>query len=185
MLLEGSLHWHREHKRKRIATLFAIEASVQWVNLAFYIIPNVYLLLWPCYFYNAFLNWCAWVRWTCWNTVISTSACTKSCCWKHWSLLNLFLRRSPRVSVYLTRSIPSTSSSNTLKHIGLWKPTRTQQQGFPSCENVELSLRPTLKHCLILCILYAQGQGCLQNHLDAAWHRLCALRAVNNQTVVL
>ncbi|DBA97089.1 hypothetical protein WJX77_003952 [Trebouxia sp. C0004] len=54
-------------RRKRNATLFSIEAAVQSVNLVFYIVPNIYLLKEPCYFFGPVVFWCGWVRWTCWN----------------------------------------------------------------------------------------------------------------------
>ncbi|DBA92558.1 TPA: hypothetical protein ACH3X1_002782 [Trebouxia sp. C0004] len=46
-----------------------VEAAVQGINLVCYIIPNVYLLRDPSHFYSMVLNWCGWVRWTCWNTL--------------------------------------------------------------------------------------------------------------------
>ena len=59
----------RKVRRKRNATLFFIEAAVQSVNLVFYIVPNIYILKRPCYFFGHVIFWCGWVRWTCWNTV--------------------------------------------------------------------------------------------------------------------
>ncbi|KAA6426189.1 MAG: hypothetical protein FRX49_04041 [Trebouxia sp. A1-2] len=56
-------------RRKRNATLFFIEAAVQWVNLLFYIVSNAYLLKEPCYFFGRVVFWCGWIRWTCWNTL--------------------------------------------------------------------------------------------------------------------
>ncbi len=63
----------RKVRRKRNATLFFIEAAVQSVNLVFYIVPNIYLLKEPCYFFGHVVFWCGWVRWTCWNTVSATA----------------------------------------------------------------------------------------------------------------
>ncbi len=63
----------RKVRRKRNATLFFIEAAVQSVNLVFYIVPNIYLLKEPCYFFGRVVFWCGWVRWTCWNTVSATA----------------------------------------------------------------------------------------------------------------
>ena len=62
----------RKVRRKRNATLFFIEAAVQSVNLVFYILPNIYLLKEPCYFFGRVVFWCGWGRWTCWNTVSVT-----------------------------------------------------------------------------------------------------------------
>jgi len=59
----------RNIRRKRNATLFFIEAAVQWVNLIFYTVSNAYLLKEPCYFFGRVVFWCGWIRWTCWNTV--------------------------------------------------------------------------------------------------------------------
>jgi len=42
----------RSIRRKRNATLFYIEAAVQWVNLIFYTVSNAYLLKEPCYFFG-------------------------------------------------------------------------------------------------------------------------------------
>ncbi|KAL0038251.1 hypothetical protein WJX79_010181 [Trebouxia sp. C0005] len=57
------------HARKRVTILFMVEAAVQGINLVCYIIPNVYLLHNPSHFYSVVVNWCGWVRWTCWNTL--------------------------------------------------------------------------------------------------------------------
>ena len=59
----------RKTRRKRNATLFFIEGAVQWLNLVFYVIPNIYLVIKPCYWISHVIFWCGWVRWTCWNTV--------------------------------------------------------------------------------------------------------------------
>ena len=61
----------RKTRRKRNATLFFIEGAVQWLNLVFWVIPNVYLVVKPCYLLSRVVFWCGWVRWTCWNTVSS------------------------------------------------------------------------------------------------------------------
>ena len=37
-------HLNREAKRKRLAMLFGLEGAVQWLNLVFYVIPNIWLL---------------------------------------------------------------------------------------------------------------------------------------------
>ena len=59
----------RSLRQQRSAGLIFIENVVQCVNLTFYTMPNVYLNQRPCNITDPFLFWCAWVRWTCWNTV--------------------------------------------------------------------------------------------------------------------
>ena len=65
---------HRQAKRWRGTVLFLVELAVQWLNLVFYIMPNVYLLLHRCEFLVEIFKWCGWLSWTCWNTV-TNSAC--------------------------------------------------------------------------------------------------------------
>lgn len=60
---------HRQAKRWRHTLLFLVELAVQWLNLVFYIVPNVYLLLHRCEFLVEIFKWCGWLSWTCWNTV--------------------------------------------------------------------------------------------------------------------
>lgn len=59
----------RSLRQQRSAGLIFVENVVQCVNLTFYTMPNVYLNQRPCNITDPFLFWCAWVRWTCWNTV--------------------------------------------------------------------------------------------------------------------
>ena len=59
----------RKAKRKRYTDLFLIETFVQWVNLVFYVMPNIYLLCKAYAFHSPVVYWCGWARWTCWNTV--------------------------------------------------------------------------------------------------------------------
>ena len=59
----------RKTRRKRSAAFLYVEGAVQWLNLVFWVVPNIYLLLKPCYFLGPVVFWCGWVRWTCWNTV--------------------------------------------------------------------------------------------------------------------
>lgn len=70
----------RSLRQRRSATLIFIENVVQCVNLTFYTMPNVYLNQRPCNITDPFLFWCAWVRWTCWNTVgyLTFSNCPSS-----------------------------------------------------------------------------------------------------------
>ena len=62
-------HAHRQAKRWRHTFLFLAELTVQWLNLLFYIMPNVYLLLHRCVFLFDLFKWSGWLSWTCWNTV--------------------------------------------------------------------------------------------------------------------
>ena len=64
---------------KRNAMLFFIEGAVQWLNLVFWVVPNVYLLVNPCYFYGGAIFWCGWARWTCWNTVSFAASLLYTC----------------------------------------------------------------------------------------------------------
>ena len=70
----------RKTRRKRNATLFFIEGAVQWLNLVFWVTPNMYLVVKPCYFLSHVVFWCGWVRWTCWNTVRLCNGCPAQCC---------------------------------------------------------------------------------------------------------
>ncbi|KAL3142145.1 hypothetical protein ABBQ38_002503, partial [Trebouxia sp. C0009 RCD-2024] len=64
----------RSLRQQRSAVLICIENVVQCVNLTFYTMPNVYLNQRPCNITDPFLLWCAWVRWTCWNTTCQCSS---------------------------------------------------------------------------------------------------------------
>lgn len=64
----------RTHRRKRNVILFFLEGAVQWVNLVFYLAPNVHLFYSPCQLFAPFTLWAGFVRWTCWNTVGNSSA---------------------------------------------------------------------------------------------------------------
>lgn len=59
----------RSLRQKRSAILIFTENLAQCVNLTFYTMPNVYLIQRPCAISDPFLLWCAYIRWTCWNTV--------------------------------------------------------------------------------------------------------------------
>ena len=56
-------------RQKRSAILIFTENLVQCVNLTFYTMPNVYLIKRPCALTDPFLRRCAYIRWTCWNSV--------------------------------------------------------------------------------------------------------------------
>ncbi|KAK9814385.1 hypothetical protein WJX72_004954 [[Myrmecia] bisecta] len=61
--------WSR--RRGRFASLLFVELAVQWVNVACWLIPNAWLLVHRCgYFATVLIPWAAFVRWTCWNTVL-------------------------------------------------------------------------------------------------------------------
>ena len=46
-----------------------IEASAQILNLSFFVIPNVYVLVRPCGWRDDIVLWSAFVSWSCWNTL--------------------------------------------------------------------------------------------------------------------
>ncbi len=50
-----------------------IEASAQILNLSFFVIPNVYVLVRPCGWRDDIVLWSAFVSWTCWNTLFLLS----------------------------------------------------------------------------------------------------------------
>ena len=83
----------RSTRRKRNATLFFIEGTVQWLNLVFWVVPNVYLLVNPCYFLGQLIFWCGWARWTCWNTVSFAATLLYTCFMVRLLLLALCCRR--------------------------------------------------------------------------------------------
>ena len=59
----------RKHRQKRNVTLIVLEASLQWLNLVFYVVPNILNLADPCYFLADDWFYLGFARWTCWNTV--------------------------------------------------------------------------------------------------------------------
>ena len=69
------------------ATVLAMEATVQWINLVFYLAPNVYVLRNPCNILTAPVYTSGFVQWSCWNTVSMLSVCPSVC---------LFVRPSVR-----------------------------------------------------------------------------------------
>eukprot|EP00210_Caulerpa_lentillifera_P008426 g8038.t1 len=56
-------------RRRKGATLFMIELITQFVNLCFYLVPNVYLLVNECGWDDDILVWTGFIRMTCWNTI--------------------------------------------------------------------------------------------------------------------
>lgn len=80
---------YRLGRRKRIAILHTIEIGTQFVNLVFYLAPNVYVLLNPCdIFTKNFIYWAGFVRWTCFNTVKTCLPACISVCEPHQALYN-------------------------------------------------------------------------------------------------
>eukprot|EP00884_Botryococcus_braunii_P001515 jgi/Botrbrau1/11364/Bobra.0038s0112.1 len=56
-------------RRFRSATLHGTECLIQWINIIFYLIPNINVLADVCNFLSPLVGYCALVRWTCWNTM--------------------------------------------------------------------------------------------------------------------
>ncbi|EIE21255.1 alpha/beta-hydrolase [Coccomyxa subellipsoidea C-169] len=56
-------------RRKKLATLLFTELVAQWVNVTFFLVPNIQLLANPCGMFSVLVPYCAIVRWTCWNTI--------------------------------------------------------------------------------------------------------------------
>ncbi|KAA6429424.1 MAG: hypothetical protein FRX49_00818 [Trebouxia sp. A1-2] len=65
------LHKHWKHRQKRNVTLIVLEASLQWLNLVFYVVPNILNLADPCYFLADDWFYLGFARWTCWNTIFA------------------------------------------------------------------------------------------------------------------
>lgn len=56
-------------RRYKGTVVLFIEASAQILNLSFFVIPNVYVLVRPCGWRDDIVLWSAFVSWTCWNTL--------------------------------------------------------------------------------------------------------------------
>lgn len=69
IMLKSSFAQCRKHRQQRNVTLIAIEGFVHWINLIFFILPNVWILYDHCYFITFLKNWCSIAQWTCWNIV--------------------------------------------------------------------------------------------------------------------
>lgn len=50
-----------------------VEAISQLLNLSFFVIPNVYVLVRPCGWRDDIVLWSAFASWTCWNTLFLMS----------------------------------------------------------------------------------------------------------------
>jgi hypothetical protein len=60
-------HW--SPRRKRIVTLYSAELVIQIINLAFYLVPNVYVLCIPCSWFFLPIHIFGTIRWSCWSAV--------------------------------------------------------------------------------------------------------------------
>lgn len=60
-------HW--SHRRKRLAGMAGLELSLALVNSIFYLAPNAFLLAHECRWFSGVVVWCAFVRWTMWNSI--------------------------------------------------------------------------------------------------------------------
>ena len=68
-LLNCELGVDRKHRQRRNVVLITLEATVQWINLICYVVPNVFVAVDTCYTLTGIPYWFAFARWTCWNTV--------------------------------------------------------------------------------------------------------------------
>lgn len=66
-------------RRKRGTVVLFIEASMQIINLTFFVVPNVYVLVRPCGWRDDIVLWSAFVSWTCWNTLFLLSVVRTPC----------------------------------------------------------------------------------------------------------
>ncbi|KAL0050321.1 hypothetical protein WJX82_008957 [Trebouxia sp. C0006] len=65
------LHKHWKHRQKRNVTLIVAEGSLQWLNLIFYVVPNVLNAADPCFIFAGNWAYLGLARWTCWNTIFA------------------------------------------------------------------------------------------------------------------
>lgn len=63
--------WSR--RRFKGTVVLFVEAISQLLNLSFFIIPNVYVLVRPCGWRDDIVLWSAFASWTCWNTLFLLS----------------------------------------------------------------------------------------------------------------
>ncbi|CAL8466201.1 g5737 [Coccomyxa elongata] len=56
-------------RRKKLATLLITELVAQWINVTFFLVPNINLLAHPCDIWSILVPYCAIIRWSCWNTI--------------------------------------------------------------------------------------------------------------------
>lgn len=60
-------------RRYKGTVVLFIEAVAQMLNLSFFVIANVYVLVRPCGWRDDIVLWTAFVSWTCWNTLFLLS----------------------------------------------------------------------------------------------------------------
>jgi hypothetical protein len=60
-------------------TLIVAEGSLQWLNLIFYVVPNVLNAADPCFIFAGNWAYLGLARWTCWNTVSHLSLRSLQC----------------------------------------------------------------------------------------------------------
>ncbi|GMH46106.1 hypothetical protein BSKO_14070 [Bryopsis sp. KO-2023] len=64
------IHKKRWSRRRLMGTrLFMVELVTQLVNSIFYLLPNVYILIQDCGWFDAIIPWSGFVRFTCWNII--------------------------------------------------------------------------------------------------------------------
>ena len=63
--------WSR--RRFKGTIVLFVEAIFQLLNLSFFVIPNVYVLVRPCGWRDDIVLWSAFASWTCWNTLFLMS----------------------------------------------------------------------------------------------------------------
>ena len=63
--------WSR--RRFKGTVVLFVEAISQLLNLSFFVIPNVYVLVRPCGWRDDIVLWSAFASWTCWNTLFLMS----------------------------------------------------------------------------------------------------------------
>ncbi|KAK9907744.1 hypothetical protein WJX75_009081 [Coccomyxa subellipsoidea] len=74
-------HVHRANRLRRAwsrrrfkgTVVLFVEAISQLLNLSFFVIPNVYVLVRPCGWRDDIVLWSAFASWTCWNTLFLMS----------------------------------------------------------------------------------------------------------------
>lgn len=60
-------HWDR--RRLRTVELSVVELTLQMINSILFLVPNVIELSTPCSWFDPSVQWLAFGRWTCWNSL--------------------------------------------------------------------------------------------------------------------
>ncbi|KAK9823190.1 hypothetical protein WJX72_000942 [[Myrmecia] bisecta] len=60
--------WTR--RRKYIVTLHTMELAAQGVNNLMWVTANAYVYAGKCRWFDPLVHWCAFISWTCWNTIL-------------------------------------------------------------------------------------------------------------------